>query len=125
MPVAGVPLVQSDLELADSKRLADSHLALSTLVVSAPGLVFRRPHDEATRWHDDHLAAARTFLERIAGLQCLLGLRGQHGVCDIPEHFRRVIDHPCEHGQQREKEDSGKNDERSPPQSLPSQCLAT
>src|SRR5262249_7181238 len=31
------------------------------------GLVFWRPHYEATRWRDDHLGAACTFLERIAG----------------------------------------------------------
>src|SRR5262249_6099014 len=62
---------------------------------------------------------------RIAGRQCLLGLRAQHGGCDIPELWHHVIDHPSEHGQQREKDDTGKTDERSPPQSLASQGLAT
>src|SRR6266487_1742974 len=38
MPVAGVPLVQSDLELADSERLGDGHLTrmLATLLVPWP-----------------------------------------------------------------------------------------
>ena len=73
-----------------------------------------KPEANATRLPDDgrRAATSATFLESVAGLQRLLGLRGQRGLRDIPEYrlqARQLIDEVSAQEQRREAGDDSKD----------------
>src|SRR5438876_625451 len=65
---ARIPLRESHLELPDSKRLGDHHLALRAFIAATLSLIRRRSH-ELAGWDYHHLGAIWAVLEAVLRLQ--------------------------------------------------------
>src|SRR5262249_31361953 len=126
MSCAGVPLIESQFELADSKGVGDRDLVDRAFITDAAHFIRWRSHHKFTRRHDDHLGAVHALLEYFFRPERTLTIGGEHVTAHVDEPIGTLpqLELVAPSAQHRDHRGSEHADERLNTASPPLHCLA-